>query len=116
MIASMRSRYLKSESIRERAPIGSRTLQSLERCGRVERKPFGLGCSFGEIESLRKAGQCPSDPGWHRARPKVSWLSFNRHRLGSRPSLKAKCHNHRYHLCHLISFDQCVACEILPVL
>ena len=42
MIASMRSRYFKSESIREQAPIGSRTLQSLERCGRMERKPFGL--------------------------------------------------------------------------
>ena len=90
MIASMRSRYLKSESIREQAPIGCRTLQSLERCGRVERKPFGLGCSFGYIESLRKAGPCPSDPGGHWGPPERKLAKFQSTQVRLAPLAQSK--------------------------
>lgn len=96
MIASMRSRYLKSESIREQARIGSRTLR------KDGTQAVWACCSFGQIESLRKAGQYPSDPGWHRGPPESKLAKFNRHRLGLRPLLKAKCHNHPYRLCYLL--------------
>ena len=82
MIASMRSSYLKSEPIREQ-PIGSPMFQ------KGGTRAVWAWCSFGEIESLRKAGRCPSDPGGVGPTRSVSWLS-----LGLRPSLKAKCPNH----------------------
>jgi hypothetical protein len=57
MIASMRSRHFKSES-------------RAVRLGKKGRKQaVGLGCSFGEIESPRKAGhsrppQVALEPAW----------------------------------------------------